>query len=376
MPWIEKVSEDVIQRAIALYQACGNKTQAAKEAGIHRHTLIKYLKIYGVPENPERPEQTPRGYSTLYKIDETGNRTVVMEWEKTEVDKEKRLKAICDSALNLANSIDREPPDFTDLKEINADLLTCYVLTDYHLGQLSWGEETGEDWDVDIAYSLAKRWFASAVNQAPASEIGVLAQLGDFLHWDGLLPVTPTSGHVLDADTRFAKMVDLGIKTLRIIIKTMLKKHRFVHVILAEGNHDIMSSVWLRSMFTALFENEPRVTVDNTHLPYYCYEWGETSLFFHHGHKKKLSALPELFASQFRDIYGRTKYSYGHTGHLHHVDVKENGIMIMEQHPTLAARDAHSARSGYNSKRAANVITYSKNFGEVSRITIRPEMVF
>ncbi len=72
-------------------------------------------------------------------------------------------------------------------------------------------------------------------------------------------------------------------------------------------------------------------------------------------------------------MFGRTKYSYAHMGHLHHIDVKENQMMVVEQHSTLAAKDAHSARGGYLSQRGASVITYSKHEGEVARATIRPE---
>ena len=40
-----------------------------------------------------------------------------------------------------------------------------------------------------------------------------------------------------------------------------------------------------------------------------------------------------------------------------------------------AAKDAHSTRGGYISNRGASVISYHKKYGEVSRCTIRPEMV-
>lgn len=49
--------------------------------------------------------------------------------------------------------------------------------------------------------------------------------------------------------------------------------------------------------------------------------------------------------------------------------------MIVERHRTLAAPDAYASKGGWVSGRDAKVITYSKRFGEVSRITINPEMV-
>lgn len=322
-------------------------------------------KGYDVPQT-----HFVKGYSTLYD----GDGNIKQEWVKTDIEKQDAYEAIREAVENLTDEMPREKT--VKLPKINNnDLASCYVLTDYHLGQLSWGDECGEDWDMEIAYELINNWFGSAIKSAPNSHTGVLCQLGDFLHWDGMEAVTPSSGHVLDADSRFPKLVDLSIKALRIIIKMMLEKHKHVHVVLAEGNHDMSSSIWLRSLFSALFENEPRVTIDNTHSPFYCFEWGLTSLFFHHGHKKRIGQISNVFAGKYREVFGRTKYSYGHMGHMHHIDVKEDQLMVIEQHPTLSAKDAHSARGGYASKRAANVVTYSKKYGEVSRMTIRPEMV-
>jgi hypothetical protein len=77
---------------------------------------------------------------------------------------------------------------------------------------------------------------------------------------------------------------------------------------------------------------------------------------------------------EFRELYGRTKYSHCHVGHLHHKTSKECNLMEVEQHQTLAPRDAYSSRHGYNSHKGAKIITYHKKYGLQSEITIRPEM--
>ena len=124
-----------------------------------------------------------------------------------------------------------------------------------------------------------------------------------------------------------------------------------------------------------MYEDEPRITVDRSADPYYVYEFGDVSLYFHHGHKQKVSSIAQVFVSKFREIFGRTRHSFAHMGHLHHVDVKEGNLMVVEQHRTLAALDAHSSRGGWQSGRDAKVITYHKRFGEVGRITINSDML-
>jgi hypothetical protein len=255
------------------------------------------------------------------------------------------------------------------------DLANCYILTDYHLGMLAWPEETGEPWDMKIAEALLMAWFSAAILQAPAARVGVFAQLGDLLHWDGMEAVTPTSRHILDADTRFQKLVHVAIRCVRRIIGMLLEKHEHVHVLMADANHDPASGVWLREMLAVMYENEPRVSVDTRPDPYYCYEHGAVSLFFHHGHRRKPSAIDDVFVAKFRDVFGRTKFSYAHMGHLHHFDSTETNLMIVEQHRTLAAKDAYASKSGYMSGRSACAITYHKKYGEVGRVTITPEMV-
>jgi hypothetical protein len=228
---------------------------------------------------------------------------------------------------------------------------------------------------LKIAERTLLEWFAQAIAQAPNSKVGVFAQLSDFLHADGLEPLTPASKHVLDVDSRFQKVVRTAIRVLRQVVDMLLLKHERLHIVMADANHDPVSQVWMREWFSVLYENEPRVTVDRSPSPYNAFEFGKVALFFHHGHKRKVSNVSEVFAAQFREIFGRTKYAYAHTGHLHSIDVKENNLMVVEQHRTLAAPDAYAARGGWLSGRDAKVITYHREFGEVSRLTVSSDML-
>jgi hypothetical protein len=117
------------------------------------------------------------------------------------------------------------------------------------------------------------------------------------------------------------------------------------------------------------------VTIDTEESGFYAYEWGATSLFVHHGHNVKFDHVHTVFAAQYRPLFGRTQYSYAHTGHLHHEKRKETSLMTVQQHPTMSARDAYASRHGLASARKAWVLTYSKRFGEVAGDVWTPEMV-
>jgi hypothetical protein len=187
--------------------------------------------------------------------------------------------------------------------------------------------------------------------------------------------VTPEHGHILDADSRFSKVVSVAIRIIRRVVDMALTAHSVVHLIIAEGNHDESSSVWLRQMFAALYENEPRLTVNDSELPFYVFQHGKVMLGFHHGHKVKNDQLPMLFAAQYPVVWGATTKRYCHTGHRHHEEVKEHAGMVVTQHSTLAARDAYAARGGWISERQVKAISYHAEHGQVAINTVVPEML-
>lgn len=324
---------------------------------------------------PEHSSQIPDGYkikgtSTLYK-----DGRPALQWVKTNEDAERQAELMREVIDELKKEVPRLKKSKPCKNITISDLLNCYVITDYHIGMLSWHEESGINWNTEISEDFLERWFSQAIKQAPDAHTAIFSEIGDWLHSDGLDAVTPTSGHPLDSDSRFQKMVRISIRLSRKIITMLLEKHQHVHVVMAEGNHNLAGSVWMREMFDELYRDEPRVTVDISADPYYCYEWGLTSLFWHHGHKRKPANIDHVFAAKFREVFGRTKYSYAHMGHMHHIDMKETSLMVVEQHRTLAAPDAHASRGGYCSNRSAPVITYHKEYGEVGRQIISPEMI-
>jgi hypothetical protein len=300
--------------------------------------------------------------------------TVERTWERQSPDDKEREEALRAALEAMCAQIEPVAPVPVPSATTD-DLCALYTLTDAHIGMLAWHREGGADWDLGIAERTIVGCLAETVRQMPSSRTAVLNQLGDLLHYDGLSAITPTSGHILDADGRFTKMVEVAVRVIRRVVTMLLEKHDQVHLVMAEGNHDMASSVWLRTMFKALYENEPRVTVDDSALPYYAFEFGSVMLGFHHSHLRKNGQLPELFAAQFAPMWGRTTKRYIHTGNLHHTEEKEHAGATVIQHPTLAARDAYAARGGFVSERAMSAITYHRQFGQVGRVTVCPEML-
>lgn len=355
--------------------------QRADKMGVKYSTYLGYLsrargRLARVGLAPEYDMKHPvpegfmvKGVSTYYN--EEGK--VSGQWVKSSVNREEQFELLKQC---IAEQLEYVKPVLPakNMTQTDTKLANLFVLTDYHLGMMAWEEEGGDNWDLKIAENMLYKCFSDMVTTSPRAKKAIIFQGGDFLHSDGLTPVTPTSGHVLDQDGRYSKIVRTCIKLIRFMVDTALESHDEVHVVMAEGNHDISSSVWMRELLSTLYSEEPRVTVDTTPKPYYAVKHGANMVCFHHGHMKKGEGLPLLFATDFSEMWGQTKYRYVHKGHYHHQETKEYSGITVEQHQTLAAKDAYSSRGGYHANRGAVRITYHSEFGEVSRETKRPEM--
>lgn len=371
-----------------------NRQKTADEIGIDRRTVIKWINRlrdagHDIPRSEYDTDRTgyllkqamaghkaaPEGYyvkgvSTLY--DASGE--ITAQWVKTSTDEEKRQEAIREAYKAMAAEVYQVSPTIAP-NHVLDNLANLYTITDAHIGMHSWGVQTGKDWDLKIAEEVITGIFLQMIAASPPAKVGIINQLGDYLHFDSIKPVTPTSGHLLDADSRYPKMAEVGCRVLRRIIMAAVAKHELVHIVISDDNHSPVGAVWQRLMFKAIFENEPRVTVDMSPSPFTVYQHGKTMLGFHHGHKVKKGNLPLLFAARFPANWGQSVYRYIHTGHLHHVDEKEHPGVYVIQHPTLAAQDAYSHDMGFESKQAASSVTYHLERGQVGRQTFVPEML-
>ncbi|MGF9567413.1 oxidoreductase [Neorhizobium sp. JUb45] len=393
-----KTSPEELQRRADAYREHGTLVKAAAALGIKKsalHDSIKRAAEVGmlgtkpvlpgfrisqitntpngdfIQQKPEKGEEfevpaghTVKGVSAL--VDAEGR--TIQQWVKTRNDGQDQASALAAAVEAFKDEIPRAAPTAVPEHTI-ADLLNQYTITDHHLGALAWNEETGAgDYDLRIGEQLVIDWFAAAIAQSPPAERAVFAQLGDFLHYDSFKSVTPEHQHQLDSDSRYPKMVRAAIRIVRAVIAMLLRKHKYLDVVMCDANHDPAGEVWLREMLAAFYDQEPRVKVDTNPGTYSVIEHGDVSLFYHHGHRRGTKNVDSILVGKFRKIYGRTQFSYAHTGHKHSDELRTTDLMKVEQHETLAAPDAYG--SNWLSGRSAKVITYHKDFGEDGRVTL------
>jgi len=381
---LDYASTDTQKSVLKLLSENGGKVrQASRTLGKHHTSLVK--TIQRIEANAARRGWSPghnvtspcppgyhlKGTSTL--LGEDGE--VKQQWIKTDADKGAELEIAKQIYEDLAKDVKRLPA-IKKPKICDKELLNFFVLTDIHLGMYAWAQEGDREWNLDIAERVVTNAFRQMVDQSPKAEKCIIAQLGDFLHWDSMIPVTPAHRHILDSTGRYPEVVGAAIRLIRWVIDDALRHHKEVHAVMATGNHDESGAVWLRALIAALYENEPRFTVDESPKPFYAYQHGKTMLAMHHGHMVKPASIPGVFAATESEMWGQTEYRYAHLGHRHtsRVTESEAGGMHVIEHPTLAARDAYASGHGYFSNSGAKATTYHIEYGECGSVNVRPRV--
>lgn len=258
---------------------------------------------------------------------------------------------------------------------VNRDWLFTIPVGDHHIGMLSWKYETGVSYDVDIAEALLASGTDYLINPAPNCERCLLAFLGDYVHYDSMVPLTPQHGNVLDSDGRKAKIVRAASRTMRRMIEAAAKKFVFVDVIIEFGNHDPDATLWLMEMMQTLYEDNPRITVNTQPGAFHYYQFGKNMIATHHGDKVKMEALPMTIAAREPVMWGATTHRVIWTGHIHHERVRDFPGCTVESMRVLPPNDAYSHLMGHQAQRGMKSVIFRRQGGEIASARFHPEMM-
>jgi hypothetical protein len=305
---------------------------------------------------------TVKGVSTYY--DEQGN--VRGQWVKSQADDEARKRMLEEFASVLADSVKGLAKPVKAPKAGDDDLLVVIPMGDPHFGMYAWAAEAGDDFDLDIAERITKGAIDRLVESGPVAQQALLLNLGDHFHADNQTELT-NSGNKLDVDGRWAKVQQVGLRSMIYCIQRMLVKYPKVMVRINRGNHDGHSSYALSLMLSCFFDNEPRVTIDLQPALHWYYRFGKVLIGSTHGDTtKEKDMLPVMAADKPQD-WGLSQHRYWYVGHVHHKSVKEYQGGVVEYFRTLAPRDAWHQGQGYRAGRDMCLIVHHREHGEIER---------
>lgn len=346
----------------------------AKALGISRSSVQYHLsQVAKKGLTAPKLSGTPTGFNvkrvTQHVREDTG---LVEEWTQFTPD-----SATYDATLAAIDEVMKQhegiiPPIPEASTSRNSDLATFYPIIDHHLGLYSWEPETGTNYDLTIAQKILRESLGELIAQVPASERAVILNIGDFFHSDNNKNRTERSGNILDADGRYAKILEIGVDLELYAIELALAKHRCVEVRNLPGNHDPYAAIALNSAIRMAFRNNPRVHVSRDPSPFFFWRFGKVLVGATHGDMIRHTDMPSVLAAFAAKDWGETEHRYVYLGHVHHKSIGggEKYGATWETFRTLAAKDAWATQSGFASGRSMVAITHHRDTGEKYRHTV------
>ena len=307
---------------------------------------------------------TAHGYSmgkvTVHRL---ANGNVVQAWERQHPDQEKFDEFVAATLETVPKYDCPDPP-----KDRKSDIIPWVQIGDAHLGMLAHEAETGANFDLKIAERELCEAISLLIEETGEHDRCVINDLGDFTHYENMKGETEASGHRLDYDGRFPKMISVYKRVMDFIVERALEKFNKVDVIINQGNHSRTNDIWMRHYIEGRYGHTGRVTaLDNSNV-FIAYRMGKTLVMTHHSDKCKPDKLANVMAEDYSQDWGETEYRYIDIGHIHHkMTSKEHPGVMIESFNILANRDLYAHDNGYRSRQSITVIDRSRQYGEVAR---------
>jgi hypothetical protein len=306
-----------------------------------------------------------------FALDESGN--ITKQWIRTDVDKEEQKEALREAFEDYfkpLRGVERPLTHNIDSQPLYPDLLAVYPMGDPHIGMYAWFAECGQDFDLYIAEDNLRRALDVLIDKTEPAMTAILCNVGDYYHADNFQNVTSRSGHHLDVDGRWGKVLRTGANIQRYMVERLLEKHLEVIVWNVPGNHDDQSAVALNLAQSFLWEKEDRVHIVENDDPFFYYRHGEVLLASTHGDKPKMAQLPGIMATDRKEDWGLSTFRHWYTGHVHHdrqMAIQEYPGVTVESLRTMAPKDFYSHSHGYRAMQEMKSDTWHRKYGRVGR---------
>lgn len=360
-------------------------SEFARQTGKSRDSIRRWLKAYVAQQTSSNDEvvATLKGFAPEHDHNLSSSLPSPLElsgtsamrrtedglpiWIKTRVNQHKAEAAMKEAARAFMQDVhpievSKAPLDFQD------DVIPWIQIGDAHLGMLAHAVEIGENYDLKIAEQEICSAIAFLIDELPNCERLVINDLGDFTHYENFTATTEASGHALDYDSRFPKMIHVYSRVMRFIVERALTKARYVDVIVNQGNHSRTNDIWMAELLRVAYGHTERVNILNNGSVFIAYRMGNTLVMTHHSDKCKPARLAHVMTNDYRRDYGETEHHYIDIGHVHHgMVMKEHPGIFIESFNHLAALDRWAHDSGYRNRKSITVILRSKTYGEVGR---------
>lgn len=276
----------------------------------------------------------------------------------------------------MIKEMKKHSPKYPKIKRIKStEHLLVISLGDIHFNKLALFEETGEEYNIEIAVKRVKE----AINEILIRSIFYKPELimlcigNDSLHTD--TAHSTTKGTLQDTNTAWHRAYKIARQTYVEVIEQLLTVSK-VHIVFNPSNHDYYSGFMLADSLFCWFNKCRDITFDISikHRKYFKY--GENLIGTTHGDEGKIDDYPMLMATEAKEDWATTSYRYIFCHHIHHK--KQIKFLVghdkqqveIEYMRSPSAADGWHYRSGYIAQKSIEGFIHSKKKGQISRLRV------
>lgn len=270
----------------------------------------------------------------------------------------------------LAKVLEDFSPSYTPVKKpfINDkfEYDVCGVLS---IQDLHFGKENNETIVEDFKHAITNLVPRAYMAHVLAKVVYVIG--GDLLNMDSFSGTT-TSGTPVDNSQRCYDAYKDAFDALYWSINYIKQFCLELDVVYVPGNHDRLSSYHIAHALSKCFKDEKTITFHADYSERKVITYGANFFAFEHGDVSKKNT-PLVYATEYPELWGSTKYRTCYTGHFHSkkttefvTDNEHHGFSIKHL-PSLSKTDYWHYHNKYTgAKRQAILECHSKDHGKVS----------
>lgn len=246
-------------------------------------------------------------------------------------------------------------------KRDNIENMILIDIADLHLNKFS------DDYDMEMAKTRFNNAIDTFLSYTNAEEcIFIIGE--DYFNIDTINKTT-TKGTPQDTEVDVYRMFDFGLKLMIETLHTLSVFFDKVNVILIQGNHDkLLSYMLVKALEHYNFEKGNIVFNSEIKSRKYI-EYGNSLIGLGHLDTENKKQKQFLMQNEVKEMYGKSKYNYFISGHLHNYSVEEIGGVQYIRLPSLSGSDNWHNEMGYITQtKSAIAIEFNKYKGMIKKI--------
>jgi hypothetical protein len=321
-----------IEEYIKKNWATVNATDIGDKYGIHEARVRRLAKKLGLPKKSTMNTTFDTALLTHgFDGQEWSHGWLKADGASIFIKNDKGIMTYMDMRDELVEEMKKYAPKYPVIKRTKG---TGHVLVvdpaDVHFNKLALKEETGEEYNLDIATKRFQEGIDSLISKVSAFDVqSIVLVLGNDVLNSDTVTSTTTAGTPQDDDTQWWRAFQVAKQCYIKAIEKLLTLGD-VKLVHCPSNHDVMTGYFLSDAVSSWFAHNKNVTADVSiqHRKYL--QFGKNMIGFTHGDGARNEDLPNHMMTETNGIPFDFGYWYVHHGHHKDKKIKRQG-QKMEQ---------------------------------------------